>query len=36
LLGEAKYRRQPMVWALLVTTLLGDHALDLAYRLVRR
>jgi glycosyltransferase involved in cell wall biosynthesis len=36
LLGEAKYRRQPMVWALLATALLGDHALDVAYRLVRR
>lgn len=36
LLGEARYRRQPMVWALLVTALLGDHVLDLAYRLVRR
>ncbi|GAB4545016.1 MAG: hypothetical protein Kow0063_38910 [Anaerolineae bacterium] len=36
LLDDAKYRKQPMVWALLATALLGDQALDVAYRVVRR
>jgi glycosyltransferase involved in cell wall biosynthesis len=34
--GEAKYRKQPMVWALLATSFLGDPALEMVYRLVRR
>lgn len=36
LLGEARFRRQPMVWALLATAFLGDLGLEMAYRLVRR
>jgi glycosyltransferase involved in cell wall biosynthesis len=34
--GDTKYRKQPMVWVLLATALLGDQALDVAYRVARR